>query len=336
MPMFDTYLMVDWSAAASPAEWPPGADSIWWAAVQDGYETVVTHEQTRSDAIAHLTRFLDRETDEGRRILVGFDFAFGYPYGLAERVTTKTSARSIWRYLDKTILDTETNANNRFLVAAGLNDRIRQECGVQGPFWGDPTKPERVPSRNPYKESIPWPFKSFGFRRKRTTEEETDATPATVWQLFSGPNVVGSQVLMGLPWLYRLCGRLNKHYRKPGLRDRCVVWPFDTGLSIPARDETPPVVIAEIYPSILGRHLIAAKNAGEILDRAQVRLSAVAFSRLDREGDRLRQMFSIEDALSPGDHRRQRVEDEEGWILGVGYEEEVQRALDETLRRTKA
>lgn len=342
MPMFDTYLMVDWSAAASPADWPPGSNAIWWAAVQDGHETVVAHEQTRSDAVAHITHFLNREADEGRRVMVGFDFAFGYPGGFVKRITGTARARSLWRHLDRVILDTETNANNRFVVAADLNERIRREYGVQGPFWGDPSKPERVPSRNPYKESDEWPFtssdgKSDGksFRRKRITEEKAHGTPATVWQLASGPNVVGSQVLMGLPWLYRLCERLNERCRGAGSGDWCAVWPFDTDLSIPTREEAPPIVIVEIYPSLLGQHLNAAKSSGEIMDRAQVRLTAAAFSRLDREGDRLRHVFSIENALSADDNRRRIVANEEGWILGVGYEEEMRGALDEARRDAK-
>lgn len=341
MSMFDTYLMVDWSAAASPADWPPGANAIWWAAVQDGHETVVAHEQTRSDAVAHLTHFLNREADEGRRVMVGFDFAFGYPGGFAKRITGTARARSVWKHLDQVILDTETNANNRFVVAADLNERIRQEYGVQGPFWGDPSKPERVPPLNPYKKSAIWPFTSSdskSFRRQRITEEMADGTPATVWQLASGSNVVGSQVLMGLPWLYRLCERLNKRCKGAGLEKRCAVWPFDNDdndLPIPTREETPPIVIVEIYPSLLGRHLNAAKISGEIMDRAQVRLTAAAFSRLDREGDRLRQMFSIKNALSADDDRRRIVANEEGWILGVGYEEEMRGALDDAQRHAK-
>ena len=50
-PLFDAYVMVDWSAATRPVR---GADSIWWALVmrQDGVLALVRRENPATRAAA--------------------------------------------------------------------------------------------------------------------------------------------------------------------------------------------------------------------------------------------------------------------------------------------
>lgn len=351
MPMFDSYLMVDWSAAAKPAKWPPGKDSIWWAAVQNGHETVVTHERTRAEAVDHLSLFLQREVVSGRRVLVGFDFALGYPAGLAEKVTGSGRARDLWKWLADEITDSQHKTKKereadefvRFDVAAKINAMYSEA----GPFWSRPKRAgTRVPKAEPVSRTCirhplvdraekpclcsdrPWPPRHPPYHRlTECFAFSGGGRPRPVWQLFFPPGAVGSQVLMGMPRLWSLI-------HAPRVKKQAVVWPFD-GLTAPAtRKGRACVVFVEIYPSILSNLVDAARHSGEITDRAQVRLCAWAFAQLDRCGD-MRPLFSLRDLLPAADDRRQMVEDEEGWILGVGYEEKLRRALEESLRHAK-
>lgn len=83
-PLFDAYLMVDWSARSEPAR---GADSIWWALIErrDGAAALLRRENPslRAAAVEQLATMLAALSAEGRRSLVGFDFPFGYPAGFA-------------------------------------------------------------------------------------------------------------------------------------------------------------------------------------------------------------------------------------------------------------
>ena len=351
LPLFDTYVMVDWSASNEPAAWPPGKDSIWWAAVQDRKETVkvngkektvrfppaetiVAHERTRHSATSHLSDFLAAELAKSRRVLVGFDFAFGYPSGFSEVVTGEESAESVWRWLSDRIVDNDDNRSNRFSVAGELNEAIRSKTGEAGPFWGrHPKHNYRVPTGDPYKKSDrPWPA-DLGFAHHRVTDYAPGAQP--VWQLF-GRGAVGSQALVGIPSLRRLM-------ETPSLKERCVVWPFQTGLRRPEATKRNSVVIVEIYPSLLGRSLKVFAQPREVLDRTQVRLNALAFSILGEDGDSLDRLFSgprDEDLVRaeiqwPQDvsrnesmkKMRDRIQREEGWMFGLGYQDVLEKAL---------
>src|SRR5262249_34114899 len=73
-----------------------------------------------------------------RATLVGFDFAYGYPRGFARSLGLQTHAlwRATWDYLASRIEDNERNQNNRFALAAAINQAI---SGRAYPFWGCPT-----------------------------------------------------------------------------------------------------------------------------------------------------------------------------------------------------
>ncbi len=80
------------------------------------------------------------------------------------------------------------------------------------------------------------------------------------------PGSVGSQSLLGLPMVHRLAQRAD-----------VAVWPFDT--------PDAPVVLAEVYPSLLaGPVAICANRDGIPADQAQVRLLACALWRLSARG----------------------------------------------------
>ncbi|MEM1276965.1 MAG: cobalamin biosynthesis protein CbiG [Pseudomonadota bacterium] len=296
--LFDTYFIVDWSAASTPKR---GADSIWWALHRRiGGAQAIGNPTTRAEAIDTIAHLLAAEADLGYRILVGFDFPFGYPQGFAERVTGQASALALWDWLSRVIEDAPSNANNRFEIAAQLN----AIWDGPGPFWGRPSRLETaVPEK---KTGI-----DYSELAERRLVERRQKSAQPVWKLFTTGSV-GSQVLLGLP-------ALNRLRQDPRLRDRITVWPFETGL---AASEA-PVTLAEIYPSLLDKAVAQQRAPDEIKDRAQVRVNAAAFAALDASGG-LADLFSCAPDLTQED--RHIIETEEAWILGVGFEDRLREA----------
>ena len=309
MPLFHTHVVVDWSARSSPSPKRRTKDAIWWAVARIcGGEIVVAspeYERTRHEALDRLAGLIAGELDAGRRVVVGFDFPFGYPAGVAERLTGTASAPALWDWLAERIEDAEDNANNRYDVAAAINEKYRD---IVGPCWGRPAK---------------WNYSTIPLKKSQRTCQEPQPPERriadrhakgakTVWQLaYAGS--VGSQMLLGLPALKRLV-------TDPRIAGRAAIWPFETGLRAPDA----PAVIAEVYPSLLRNEVRARQGENEILDRAQVRVNAEAFARLDAGGG-LAPLLAGAPHLTPAERRI--VETEEAWILGLGHEEALTRAL---------
>ena len=262
------------------------------------------YQRTRHEAVMRLEALLESETSAGRRVLVGFDFPFGYPAGVAEHLTGRASAFALWEWIAARVRDCEDNDNNRFEVATEINGCYP---GV-GPCWGRP-------ANWPYPE-VPTGGKartrSDSHPPERRLSDEQAQGAKTIWQLFYNGSV-GSQALVGLPALERL--RTGDR-----LRGRVSVWLLDGGLQAPAE----PVVFAEIYPSLLRQAVKALREPGEILDAAQVRVNAEAFARLDAGGG-LAELFSGSPALTA--EQRHIVEAEEAWVFGLGHEDALLEAL---------
>ena len=308
VPLFHTHVVVDWSARSTPSPARPSKDAIWWAVARSGGGAVPAprYARTRHEALEGLAAFIAAELDAGRRVLAGFDFPFGYPAGVAERLTGERSALALWDWLAARIKDKENNDNNRYDAAAAINKTYR---GVVGPCWGRPatwdypTVPVKKSQRT-CREPHP-PERRICDRRARGAK--------TVWQLaYAGS--VGSQMLLGLPALARLVA-------DPRIAGRAQVWPFETGLRVPGAQ----AAIAEVYPSLLRNALRTRREAGEILDRAQVRVNADAFARLDAGGG-LAPLFEGAPGLAPDERRL--IEAEEAWILGLGHADALEGALD--------
>ena len=305
MALFDTHIIVDWSARSTPSPARPTKDSIWWCVARDGVADDPEYARTRHEAVSRLAAFLATELGANRRALIGFDFPFGYPAGVARDLTGQASAFALWDWLDGQIKDAGDNANNRFEVAETINQAYP---GV-GPCWGRPAG---------------WSHFDVPTRKSARTRQDTHPPECrladfsakgakTVWQLF-GAGSVGSQVLLGLPALKRLIG-------DPGIKGHASIWPFDTGLSAPDA----PIVVAEIYPSLLKTEIARRKEQDEVLDRAQVRVNAEAFARLDASRG-LTPLFEGDESLTAEERRR--IETEEAWILGLGHEDALRDALN--------
>ena len=294
MTLFDSYLIVDWSANSVPKR---GKDSIWWALRTPDGETLLGNPTTRSEAVESVTHLAATEADLGRRVLIGFDFPFGYPHGTAAALTGEASWEAVWGLLSELIEDRLDNGNNRFDVAEKLNAKFD---GV-GPFWGRPRTQDNpgVPEKGTAVTGHHPP-------KRRIVEDHVRSAQLT-WKLFTTGSV-GSQVLMGLPALQRL----RQH---PRLKGRCEIWPFETGLAAPAA----AVCIAEIYPSLIS----AQATEFWVKDAEQVRINATAFARCDSDG-KLAAMFGGPRDLTP--QERDIIEREEAWILGVGFEDTLRMA----------
>jgi precorrin-8X/cobalt-precorrin-8 methylmutase len=292
-PLFDAYVMVDWSAASAPRR---GADSIWYTVLarRNGAlrRLVLENPATRASAEVALIRRLEALQRRGDRVLVGFDFPFGYPSGTAARLgMTGLPWRHFWQELDDRIEDDADNRNNRFDVAEALNRRLSDEAF---PFWGDVREDQRPFLRRRGRRAH-----GDGDLAERRLCELRIRSTQPVWKL-AGAGSVGSQSLMGIPRVWRI-------RRDPRLAAACHIWPFETGLRY---DPRPQLQLAEVYPSLVP----APALKGKPKDAAQVVAIARHFAALDTAG-RLKRLFAGDPALTP--RERHRVEQEEAWILGV-------------------
>jgi precorrin-8X/cobalt-precorrin-8 methylmutase len=306
-PLFDAYVMVDWSAAAVPRL---GKDSIWIYHLRriagEFQPAIAVNVSTRLDAYDRLRDLLVTNLTAGLSTLVGFDFPFGYPHGFAARLKlTGPPWRAVWQMLADRIVERPKNDNNRFEVAEELN---RQISGEAAPFWGRPQGPERKylkPTHHRRHEALDL--------AERRLADASIPGPQPVWKLV-GAGAVGSQALTGIPIVHRL--RCD-----PALAKASIVWPFETGLSVLHRQDRPVIVFAEIYPSLIRSVL----REGEVKDAAQVRTIAWHFANLDEAG-RLGRLFAGDPNLTA--EQRARVEAEESWILGVPWGEASEAAAD--------
>lgn len=306
--LFDVYVAVDWSARGKPSPQRPSKDSVWVSettspefagpdAPQERYFC------TRGACEAYLRGRLANYAEAGRRVFLGFDFAYGYPRGYARALGLEGSAapwRRVWDELARMIVD-QDNVNNRFEAAARLNAR----CGgaSPGPLWGCPLPNER-PTLKMTSPAYPYPVdQGHALPRLRLTDEEQRGVQP-VWKLY-GNGSVGSQVLVGIPVVTRLRD-------DPLLAAFSRVWPFETGFTpAPTPAEGPFIVHTEIWPGITKE----LDPRVPIRDQAQVRAVTGLLARLDADGalgglfDRPGRLFGNDEA---------RVVAEEGWILGAG------------------
>ncbi|MEM6760416.1 MAG: gephyrin-like molybdotransferase Glp [Pseudomonadota bacterium] len=247
---FDTCVVIDWSAGKrSPAR--PSKDAIWACVARGGTAEAPVYHRNRLDAEAWIAELIRTEQAAGRRALIGFDFPFGYPRGLARRVTGRDDPFALWDWLAARITDDATGANNRFDVAEELNSHF----DGPGPFWGKTAK-DRWPGVPYRKKGIAYDTVS----ERRACDVVAKAASSCFQLAF--PPTVGSQILMGVPMLSRL-------RRMSGV----AIWPFE--------GTDAPVVLAEIWPGLI--EPAVAEDPDDIRDRAQVRLLARALSRLPPE-----------------------------------------------------
>jgi len=299
--LFDAYIIVDWSAAAKPVT---GANSIWIGVLsRDENARLQFHSEnppTRRDARQRIRHHAESLIARGDKILIGFDFAMGYPAGTAQTIGLDTASVPPWKaiheYIAQHIIDTVDNSNCRFEFAANLNANM---TGSAHPFWGAPAskvcstlsrkKGDFTDSRSPSEHRIAEAWVRGNFK----------ANPKSVWQLL-GAGAVGSQSLMGVPTVSYLRAHIGA----------AKIWPFETGLRrmSPKYLEITSCLLAEIYPSTL----TVTPKSGEVFDQAQVRALSKHLESLDSTG-KLGAAFDAPDSIS--DREIHKIIGEEGWIL---------------------
>ena len=273
--LFKGYIAVDWSASVSPRR---GRNSIWIAVLGPGDQLQLENPRTRNNAINCIDRMLTKATEEGHRLLCGFDFPFGFPEGTAQMLTGHDNWEVVWKQIAEVIVDCPNNRNNRFAAAAVLNGHFQGE----GPFWGRPANPD-IPGLGRTAPHNRWGVNLPPYRR----HVERVFPGQGVWQLY-GQGAVGSQALTGIAALNRLRPRADVQ-----------VWPFET------LGEGGCHVLAEIYPS-----LIEPWPEVEVLDEGQVRAVATRLRELDEAG-------LLADRLHAPEDMPAAVQNEEGLFLDI-------------------
>ena len=262
--LFESYVMVDWSAASKPAT---GADSIWIGALTPDSRLKLSFKAsnppTRAKAIEELTELLNRCLKRGDRVLVGVDFPLGFPAGTAEALKLKGEpGKALRDFLLKEMKDKPDNSNNRFALAARMNRLISDG---PFPFWGCSKKDELTTlSVKKTREHGKVDVAEF-----RLVEEAAIATkkarPQPVWKIaYAG--AIGGQAMTGIPAMERLREKF------PALK----IWPFDLPLAkldAEALFDT-RIVVAEVLTTLNATN----QQASEIRDEAQVRMLCEALA----------------------------------------------------------
>jgi hypothetical protein len=294
---FDAYAMVDWSSSSCPTS---GNDSIWigsgaWSgrAFSAGPPVNIS---TRAEAIDRLRKQLQQWRNESKRVLVGFDFAFGYPAGFARALrlpNTGGAWRDLHSHFATHVTDSPRNVHNRDAFADACNKAV----GAPGPFWGCAGKGSLT---LPKQRIGQFQFPHRGLEEWRATEVEArkQVTTQSVWKLNCGVSV-GGQTIVGIKHLHELAVSVQ------GYR-----WPFD-GWGTPRE---PAIWFAEIFPS-----LVRYPDWGDEYLRRRDRTQVQSCVRRAAERDALGQLKG--DFGAPADRldaaTLSRVENEEGWILWV-------------------
>jgi nucleotidyltransferase substrate binding protein (TIGR01987 family) len=312
VPLFDAYVMVDWSGGDSRR---CGEDDCIWIAHGARTDEIPATQSpcSRTEAEVAIRSLLEpfAESRENR-VLVCADFGYGYPTGFASLLPQSVGItrerepwRVVWEYLRSHMQDdlrttpgrVPSNRSNRFDVADTIN-AAASTPGSSGPFWCLFKKGSRA--------SVPQnrPAQPFGGAIEPLRITDRRAKSDTPFRLF-GTGSVGSQMLTGIPRFERL--RFD-----PKFSPHSAVWPFETGWAPTSGAWLNPglrIVHAEIYPSV------RAPLSDTIKDRGQVRAMWHWAHRLDAQGLLVNE-FMIPLGIESGSPDDVVIRSEEGWILG--------------------
>lgn len=296
--LFGAYVIVDYTAAEGKKT---GESSMWIGVMKRDVRFRLSYEAhnpaTRSEGLTLLRNLLADLKKRGDRVLLGVNFALGFPRGTAARLQLKGMPwEAQWDFLAKNIVDKPDNSNNRFQVAAKMNRLMTDEAY---PFWGCP-KSAAQKWLSTLKPDSFGDFPEFRLTEDATKKLKKTAQAKSLWQMH-GAGVVGGQSMLGITALKSL---VNGEDVK--------VWPFQTGfktLDIEALQGV-TTIVAEVLPAMYD----GTAHTGEVKDAAQVRLAAEALANLDDKGE-LGNLFAAPKGL--GEAEADIAATEEGWILGV-------------------
>ncbi len=295
--LFGAYVIVDYTAAEGKKT---GESSMWIGVMKRDVRFRLSYEAhnpaTRAEGLSLLRSLLADLKKRGDRVLLGVNFALGFPRGTAERLHLKgTPWEAMWDFLARNVVDKPDNTNNRFQVAAKMNRLMTDDAY---PFWGCPKN-----AAQKWLSTLK-PAEFGDFPELRLTEDATKtlkkaAHAKSLWQMH-GAGVVGGQSMLGIAALKAL------------IADDIRVWPQASGfgaLDIEALQGV-STVIAEVLPPMYD----GTAHSGEVKDAAMIRLTAEALANADDKGE-LGAMFAAPKELN--DAQATIAATEEGWILGV-------------------
>lgn len=165
---------------------------------------------------------------EGKRLLVGLDFTFGYPAGFARALGLMVD-RGAWRalheYFASRVTDSAENLHNRDAFADECN-RSAIGVGAPGPFLGLCCTCSHSLPNTVRHWSVPVP--QHGLEEWRTTEiaARRQVTTQSVWKLNCGVSVSG-QTILGIKNLDELARSVDGHrwpFDGSGVPDRPAIW----------------------------------------------------------------------------------------------------------------
>ncbi|MBW8735300.1 MAG: cobalamin biosynthesis protein CbiG, partial [Asticcacaulis sp.] len=114
--LFGAYVMVDFSAAEGKKT---GESSVWIGVMKRDVRFRLSYEAynpaTRGAAMTQLRSLLADLHKRGDRVLIGVNFALGFPRGLNARLGLGGWS-AMWDFLAKNVVDKPDNSNNRFQV----------------------------------------------------------------------------------------------------------------------------------------------------------------------------------------------------------------------------
>ena len=213
--MFEKYVAIDWSGAKRPlrnqkiqiAEYDSESKKV--SLKRSPHQSATGWNRwSRDEVFEYVRRLVDK-----KRVLIGFDFAFGYPYCCDETYFRKCDSPP------KNVQD--------------LWDKVEQVCKSDDNFRGQLFySDQKSPFKRYYHDG-----KTCGDKykpRDRVTDERARTTeglkPSSVFTCYGQKNV-GTGSLAGMRFLHKVC------------RDKiATIWPFET------TDQSRSTLV-EIYPS---------------------------------------------------------------------------------------
>jgi hypothetical protein len=296
MTLFHRLIMADWSAASAPGPKRPTKDRCWVGCLDAGQSLPeLVYCRTRAVAVEQIAAWkaeASGATGGQGKTLIGFDFPFGYPAD-----SGMSGGRALATQMGQRLLDEPDDRNNRFDLAAALNQQLLP--GQPGPFWGHP--PGRVYEGRAPTRPKPWPEAIPEYRLVDAALRGSGIQ--TVWKLAYTASV-GSQVMTGMMAVHRLLQR-------PVFQD-ARIWPFETAWG----DTLSAVTIAEIWPNLFYDRLNLEPAAATypIRDAQQVAATLLALQRADQQG-RIEALLAAPTGFTV--EQLAAISGQEGWIIGA-------------------
>lgn len=288
-PKFDAFVAIDWSGAArrydgiAVAICGPGRTAPKLVAPPCGARW--TRQQ--------IAEWLKGRLDSGRRVLVGFDFAFGFPFEPAHGYLGGNAPDTDDIFALWSLIEAKSCSEPDFGCTSFISDPEYAPL-----FWTAGPKPEH------------W------IERKRETEhacaKATKTRPDTLYKLLHSKQV-GKASITGMRVL---------HHVRLGKGDCVAIWPFETVRTS---------AIVEIYPTMfrkIATGSIAKLRSQSNLNIALARVGSRSMSNnancdlSDHETDALLSAAGLRwiardpGIWAPAELTSPRVQ-REGWILGV-------------------